>query len=213
MNLDERGYYNISEAATLLGVNRSTIWRWIRDGRLPAARLGHRTTRITHEDLEQLLDQGHPSLASGVQDRRAPVGAEDRDAGAVPPPVTAEIAVAPARLRQVLTSLVDNAIKCGPEGSPIDVVVSPAAPEVVELSVRDRGPGMPPGQRIQNFERFYRSHGAGHKSGLGLGQLISRQIVDLHGGEIRAEYPPEGGARFVVRLPIGLDKPGERLAD
>src|SRR5438093_6838452 len=52
-----RGYYNISEAAALLGVSRVSIWRWIRAGQLPAARLGHRTIRIKRGDLEQLLEQ------------------------------------------------------------------------------------------------------------------------------------------------------------
>ena len=51
----ERGYYNVSEAARILGVSRMTISRWIRSGRLPAARLGHRTVRIRHDDLDQFL--------------------------------------------------------------------------------------------------------------------------------------------------------------
>src|SRR5436305_8277869 len=48
-------YYNIAQAAALLGVSRVTIWRWIRDGRLPATRLGHRTTRIRRADLRHML--------------------------------------------------------------------------------------------------------------------------------------------------------------
>ncbi|MDP8922145.1 MAG: helix-turn-helix domain-containing protein, partial [Chloroflexota bacterium] len=57
---DAPGFYSVSEAATLLGVNRVTIWRWIRDGRLPASRLGHRTTRIAREDLERALSRVVP---------------------------------------------------------------------------------------------------------------------------------------------------------
>ena len=52
---DERGYYSVSQAATLLGVNRVTIWRWIRTGRLPASRVGSRTTRIARVDIERAL--------------------------------------------------------------------------------------------------------------------------------------------------------------
>src|SRR4051794_37579389 len=52
---DERGYYSVSQAATLLGVNRVTIWRWIRPGRPPASRVGNRTTRIARADLERAL--------------------------------------------------------------------------------------------------------------------------------------------------------------
>src|SRR4051794_2529218 len=51
----DRAFYNISQAAALLGVSRVSVWRWIRDGSLEAARLGHRTTRIRHEDLEGML--------------------------------------------------------------------------------------------------------------------------------------------------------------
>ena len=53
--VDGRGYYSVTEAAALLGVNRVSVWRWIRAGHLPAARLGHRTTRIRREDIEQVL--------------------------------------------------------------------------------------------------------------------------------------------------------------
>src|SRR5581483_1439584 len=51
---EARPHYSISQAAAQLGVSRVTIWRWIRAGRLPGARLGHRTTRIRREDLERL---------------------------------------------------------------------------------------------------------------------------------------------------------------
>src|SRR5947209_3458825 len=54
----ERRYYSISQAAALLGVSRVSIWRWVRDGRLPVARLGHRTARIKQEDLDALLLRG-----------------------------------------------------------------------------------------------------------------------------------------------------------
>ncbi|HET8631883.1 MAG TPA: GAF domain-containing protein [Thermomicrobiales bacterium] len=54
----ERAYYSIAQAAALLGVSRVTVWRWIRAGRLPSARLGRRTTRIRREDLERLAAAG-----------------------------------------------------------------------------------------------------------------------------------------------------------
>src|SRR5437660_10942086 len=58
-----RDFLNISEAAALFGVSRVSVWRWIRDGRLPAARLGHRTIRIKRDDLERLLVQAAPADA------------------------------------------------------------------------------------------------------------------------------------------------------
>ena len=119
---------------------------------------------------------------------------------AVPGPVAAQ--VDPLRLEQVLANLLDNAIKFSPDGSPIEVVLSQPDGAAVELSVRDRGIGIPPEKRDRMFERFCQAHADGPNLGLGLGLYISRQIVELHGGEIGAEFPPDGGTRFVVRLPV-----------
>src|ERR671935_2175918 len=52
---DERAFYSISDAAALLGVSRVSVWRWIRAGQIPVARLGHRTSRIRREDIERML--------------------------------------------------------------------------------------------------------------------------------------------------------------
>src|SRR5712692_12043343 len=52
---DAHSYYSVSQAAALLGVSRMSIWRWVRAGRLPVARFGHRTARIRREDLDQLV--------------------------------------------------------------------------------------------------------------------------------------------------------------
>lgn len=77
---DERPYYSVSQAAAFLGVSRVSIWRWISSGRLAAARLGHRTTRIKHEDLQGFMAQlprgSRSSMARSLDDRR--VGADDK---------------------------------------------------------------------------------------------------------------------------------------
>jgi excisionase family DNA binding protein len=118
-----------------------------------------------------------------------------------PPSLVAN--VDPLRLEQVLTNLLDNAVKYSPDGGGIDVRLAPCVDDrVVELAVRDRGLGIPADRRDQIFERFYQAHGNGYRSGMGLGLHISREIVELHGGEIRAEFPADGGTRFVVRLPM-----------
>ncbi|HEU5317897.1 MAG TPA: HAMP domain-containing sensor histidine kinase, partial [Chloroflexota bacterium] len=128
------------------------------------------------------------------------------------------------RLEQVLTNLLDNAVKFSPGGGAIDVVllelpggadgpggagVAGGEPDagargpVAELSVRDHGLGVPAGQRDQLFERYFQAHADEHRSGMGLGLYVCREIVQLHGGEIISEFPPDGGTRFVVRLPAG----------
>jgi PAS domain S-box-containing protein/excisionase family DNA binding protein len=113
-----------------------------------------------------------------------------------------EAEVDPLRLEQVLTNLLDNASKYSPADSPIQVMVSQSTGDTLEIAVRDHGIGIPPQRRELIFERFYQAHGDGHKSGLGLGLYVSRQIVELHGGKLTAEFPSDGGSRFVVRLPL-----------
>jgi len=62
----ESRYCNVSEAAVLLGVSRMTMSRWIRDGRVPVARLGHRTIRIRREDLDELLQAAGSPVRSRI---------------------------------------------------------------------------------------------------------------------------------------------------
>jgi PAS domain S-box-containing protein len=116
------------------------------------------------------------------------------------------VAIDPLRIEQVITNLIDNAIKYSPEGGQIDVVLGLDADDhSIELSVRDRGVGVPVEHRTHIFDRFYQAHAGGaltSMAGMGLGLYISRQIVELHGGTIRAEFPEDGGTRMVVRLPL-----------
>jgi signal transduction histidine kinase len=119
--------------------------------------------------------------------------------------------VDPLRLEQVVINLLDNAVKYSPGGSPIEVTVCRVADDALEIVVRDHGLGIPPEKRARIFERFYQAHGNGHKSGMGLGLYVSRQIVELHGGDITAEFPSDGGSRFVVRLPLPRDASGQRV--
>jgi signal transduction histidine kinase len=119
-------------------------------------------------------------------------------------------AVDPLRIDQVLTNLLDNAIKYSPAGGPIEVTLTQPTPELVELTVTDHGIGILPEHRDQIFDRFYQAHADQKASGMGLGLFICRQIVELHGGEIRLESPPEGGSRFVVCLPISVRDSAQR---
>jgi PAS domain S-box-containing protein len=108
----------------------------------------------------------------------------------------------PIRLGQVLTNLLDNAIKYSPTGGPVEVEASQPTGDMVRLSVTDRGIGIAPEHRPHIFDRFYRAHAGSNFGGMGLGLYISRQIVELHQGRIEVESPAEGGTRFVVSLPI-----------
>ena len=107
-----------------------------------------------------------------------------------------------ARLRQVVTNLVANALRHTPEGTPVEVAVG-TDDEGVALEVRDHGPGVPPDISVKVFERFFRadpSRGRG-SGGSGLGLAIVAAIVAGHHGRVGVAETPGGGATFVVRLP------------
>jgi signal transduction histidine kinase len=103
-------------------------------------------------------------------------------------------------LEQVLLNLAVNAIQAQPEGGAVRVRVGVADDDAAtaELSVDDAGPGVPEAQRAQVFEAFFTTKAS---EGTGLGLSISDEMVRRHGGSIRVEASPLGGARFVVRLP------------
>ncbi len=109
-------------------------------------------------------------------------------------------AVDPVRIEQVMANLVDNAVRYSPERGPIDIGVEPEDDDWVVLSVRDRGLGIPQEHRANLFDRFHQAHGVSYRSGMGLGLHISREIVALHGGDITAAFPADGGSLFRVRL-------------
>lgn len=118
-------------------------------------------------------------------------------------PLEITIAADASRLDQVFTNLVDNALKYSPAGEPIDVRVV-EEPDGVTVSVADRGIGIDEATAARLFEAFSRGQNAAHISGMGLGLFISYQIVEQHGGWIRAEPGPGGiGSVFSVWLPKG----------
>jgi two-component system OmpR family sensor kinase len=108
----------------------------------------------------------------------------------------------PHQLRQILANLMRNALVHTPAGTPIEVSVDEHEHDAV-LTVRDHGPGIPDAAMDSLFERFWRADGGRGrgKAGAGLGLAIVSAIVDAHGGQVRAENAPDGGAAFLVRLP------------
>lgn len=107
----------------------------------------------------------------------------------------------PARLRQVVVNLVDNAIRHSPPGGRVSVLASRAGG--LRLEVSDDGPGIPPAERERVFERFTR--GATSDGGTGLGLAIARWAVELHGGAI--EVMDSGvGCRIRVTIPATTEE-------
>ena len=106
------------------------------------------------------------------------------------------------RLQQVVSNLVDNALRYSPPAEPVQVKAV-GGEHGVRLEVIDAGPGIPPQERERIFERFYRVEAsrAGNGGGAGLGLAIAGWIVAMHDGSIHAEQPAAGGTRMVVELP------------
>ena len=105
------------------------------------------------------------------------------------------VSVDPVLFEQVLINLVDNALKHG--APPLQLTARRGA-GVVEIAVRDHGAGIAGGDELRVFDKFVRASTA---PGAGLGLAVVRAIVEAHGGTVRVEAPPDGGARFVVELP------------
>ncbi|MCL6551877.1 MAG: cell wall metabolism sensor histidine kinase WalK [Firmicutes bacterium] len=122
-------------------------------------------------------------------------------------PPTAVVALADRdRLSQVLTNLLDNAIKFTPDGGRITVGWRCTNGEV-EISVSDSGPGIPEADLPRIFERFYKADRArpAHPGGSGLGLAITKHIVEAHGGRIAVRSSPGTGTTFTVTLPRNGD--------
>ena len=122
----------------------------------------------------------------------------------------------PKLLRRLLRNLLENARRYGQRGS-ADPAQGPGVRLTLSLLpsggaqasgrallwVDDAGPGVPPEQRERIFEAFYRLPGASEKEGgVGLGLALVRSIAQRHGGSVVCESSPQGGARFVVELPL-----------
>lgn len=106
------------------------------------------------------------------------------------------------QIQQVVLNVVQNAIDASPDGGTVELITSRqggdgGVPPVIELAVRDLGPGISPEQRKHLFEQFYTTK----SGGTGLGLSISRQIIEKHKGEIRID-PADGGGTIVrISLP------------
>jgi PAS domain S-box-containing protein len=143
------------------------------------------------------------AIASEVADvsrARAPEGVEVAvSASRGLPPVAAD----PDKLRQILTNLIDNAIKYSPDGGRVDVEIGRSGGRV-RFRVADQGLGVPPAEQDRIFEKFFRldpnlTRGVG---GTGLGLYISRELVTRMNGRIWVDSDGRNGSSFFLELPI-----------
>jgi two-component system, OmpR family, sensor histidine kinase KdpD len=112
-----------------------------------------------------------------------------------------EVAVDFPYLLKAFLNIIDNALKYSPDGTPIEIEVSRAG-RMARISVKDHGYGIPGEDLARIFDKFYRVERAQNVMGTGLGLSISKNIIEAHGGHIRAESSPGKGATFIIELPV-----------
>jgi signal transduction histidine kinase len=150
---------------------------------------------FTDVDLARLVEDAVATARAGQDEVRVRTTVADRV-----PPVRGDR----ERLRQVLTNLIDNAVKYSPPGDEVEVSVQPENGRSVRITVSDRGPGIPYDQQRLIFEKFGRADvPGGSKPGSGLGLFIARSFAVAHGGTIEVDSRPGEGARFTLSLPTG----------
>jgi two-component system, OmpR family, sensor kinase len=118
-----------------------------------------------------------------------------------------------ARLRQVISNLMSNALTHTPDGTPIDVRILAHGPDgrlpapSVSIEVDDHGPGLSKEQADRVFERFYRADQARRRKtgGSGLGLAIVAALVEAHGGAVGVDTAPGNGAMFWITLPLAAE--------
>ena len=167
----------------------SLVTETIRMARIEAGDL--RLDRRSHS-VRQLIDAALKKLRILLEDRDIRIEAEQNL-----PDVAADGELIELTIRQLLT----NALKYAKPDSPI-VIRAIAQIGMVQISVKDFGPGIPPKDLSRIFEKYYRVEGSGRVPGTGMGLTIARDIVEAHGGEIWAASVPGEGAEFFFTLPI-----------
>ncbi|MBI4278273.1 MAG: HAMP domain-containing histidine kinase [Armatimonadetes bacterium] len=169
---------------------------------------GDLSPEIAPTDLATLIDEAVENVAPAARDKG--VRLQVRVPDGLPP-----LPVAPLRIQEALTNLLDNAVKFTPAGGSVDVAVTDAG-DRVQVEVRDTGIGIPADEQPRIFDEFYRGRMA-QARGLGLGLSLVKRIVEAHGGRIWVESPPAGarsGSAFSFILPRAREqaRPGTAVA-
>jgi two-component system sensor histidine kinase ResE len=155
-------------------------------------------------DVNVLMSRVFRKFTALAKDRGLQLSRSEED------PALVLQAADPDRLEQVMTNLLDNAIRHTSAGSGIRMgaaLRTSSRGEMLELTVEDEGHGIPPEDLPYIFERFYKADKARKREtkgtgGTGLGLAIAKNLVQAHGGKIRAESEPGHGTLFTITLPM-----------
>ena len=152
------------------------------------------------------------AVDAAVDSVRPSVAAKGISLRTVVDPRAGPVSGDPNRLQQIVWNLLSNAVKFTPKGGKVDVIIERINSHI-EITVRDSGVGIDPQFLPHVFDRFRQADSSTTRvhSGLGLGLSIVKQLVELHGGTVRATSAGEGtGATFVVALPLAPVRVDER---
>lgn len=181
-----------------------------------------RMTRLVTDLLDAAaIERGQLSVEKKLEDSRAmvneavdllrPLAAVKKLSLRPQEPASVEVSCDRTRILQVLSNLIENAIKFCPEGASITLTVE-RVPDGISFSVRDTGPGISPGDLPHVFEHYWHAKSsAGGGSGLGL--FIAKGIVEAHGGRIWAESKLANGCAMSFILPVPGDVLQRSLTD
>jgi signal transduction histidine kinase len=128
----------------------------------------------------------------------------------VPAPATLRVKanLDPIRFSQVLTNILDNALRYTPEEGQVVMAVSKVENQV-EISIQDNGEGVTPEEAAHLFDRFYRADPSRTRDrdagGSGLGLAIAKSIIEMHQGRIWVESEKGKGMKTIIRLPLARD--------
>jgi len=201
---------------SLLEGRHGTLPPSVREQHQLMKRNGHRLLRL----INQILDLTRLQVGAVTLDRRphdlvgfvrpqvlafAPLAERQRIALRFRSPLPElRVGFDTEQLEKVLLNLLSNAIKFTPPGGEVEVSLAADA-DAVEITVRDTGIGIAAGELPRVFERFFQADASETRryEGTGIGLALAKELVELHGGTIRAESEPGVGSAFTVRL--GLD--------
>lgn len=162
------------------------------------------TLRREFHDVEDLVGAALAQVGDAAQAREIVV-----DLPADLPMVLIDI----VPMTQAVANLVDNALKYSTPGIPIEIWAEVREAEV-QLTVADRGPGIPEADLPRVFDKFYRIRRPGATGGVGLGLAIAKGFVEAHGGRIWAAARPGGGTMVTIALPVAPPpKATDRVSD
>jgi PAS domain S-box-containing protein len=154
-------------------------------------------------DPRELIQQAVDRSAEALEERPVTVDLPDD---------LPRVRVDPARVEDALVILLENAARYTPPDSPVKILAARTG-DMLEVSVSDRGPGIPPERQRQLFEKSPSTETAG------IGLYIFRKFIEVHGGRVGVESPPPGedhGSRFFFTLPImppaAAEPPAEKIA-